>query len=125
MPKILNIILFFTAIVAFCGCENKDNTSHPNEGGINLVVDWSKTTNQSPSLYRARFIATTGASREFNLENSNELLVVMPGEGMLYVYNEAENISISGKKISVNTNQSPGLFYSYASSVFTDRKSVV
>ena len=123
MHKVLYIVLVFIVIFSIGGCDifDHDNTSHPNEGGINLVVDWSKTGNQPPSSYQARFIASSGESRVFNLQNNNELLVVMPGEGMLYVYNDAENIAISGKKVSVHANHPPELFYSYAGSVFTER----
>jgi hypothetical protein len=123
MRKIKYIVLIFAAISAFFGCEifDKDKTSHPNDGGINLEIDWSETAGQSPSTLRSRFVAASGAHRDFNLAGNNNLLVVMPGEGTLYVYNEAENISVSEGKARVNSTQIPGMFYSYASPVFTER----
>ena len=117
------ILLIVLILYSFFGCSifDHNNTSHPNEGGINLEVDWSDTAGQPLSSYRAQFVATSGETRAFNLNDNNKLLLVMPGEGMLYVYNEAENISISGNKVSVTGDQSPGLFYSYSSPVFTER----
>jgi len=123
MRKIKYAVLIFAVVSAFVGCEifDRNRTSHPNDGGINLEVDWSQTANQPPSSYRARVVAPSGTNRAFNLTGNNNLLVVMPGEATLYVYNEAEHVSISGKKAKVNNAQIPGIFYSYSSQVFTER----
>ena len=117
MRKIPNIVLIFAVMSVFFGCAALDDE---NDGGIYLVVDWSKTANQSPLPLLARFVTTSGTTRDFNLID-NRLLAVMPGEGTLYLYNEAEHVSVSGKKARVNGDQNPGLFYSYSSPVFTER----
>ena len=111
-------------MTAFFGCEllDDDNTSHPNEGGVNLEVDWSNTANQPTSAYRARAISPSGSIRDFgNLTGTNNLLVVPPGDVVLYVFNDAEHVSVFGKKVTINNTQTPGPFYSYSSSVFTER----
>ena len=123
MHRILYIVLIFIVTFSFYGCSVfDDNMSHPDEGGINLGIDWSRTANQSPSVYQARVVAPSGAIRDFsNLSGTNNLLVVSPGEGVLYVYNEAEHVSVFGKSVKVNNVQTPGMFYSYSSPVFTER----
>ena len=74
--------LVFAVMISLFGCEvENDNTSHPNDGGISLVVDWSNTANQPNSSYRARVVAPSGSIRDFgNLSGTNNLLVVSPGE---------------------------------------------
>jgi len=123
--KILRYIVLIVLIIStFIGCEvfDRQHTSHPNDGGINLTVDWSQMTNQPPSVYRARVVAASGATRDFNnLTGDHNLLVVPPGEAVMYVYNEAEQISIAGYKAKVNPAQNPGMFYTYSSQVFTER----
>ena len=123
MRNILFAVLVFVMISIFSGCEifDKNNTSHPNDGGINLEVDWSITSNQPPETCRVRVVTSAGTTRDFNFSGKDKLLVVMPGEAMLYVYNEAEHISVTGKKAKINSTQNPGLFYSYSSQVFTER----
>ena len=124
MHKISFIVLIFSVMSAFFGCSvfDDNNTTHPNEGGIKLVVDWSNTANQSPSAYRARVISSSGTIRDFgNLTGTNNLLVVSPGDAELYVYNETEHVSLFGKKVTFNNVQTPDLFYSYSSPVFTER----
>ena len=124
MHKIFYIVLIFTIVFSFSGCEvfDNDNTKHPNEGGINLEIDWSKTTNESSVVYRACFVSPSGSIRDFNnLTGINNLLVVSPGEGVLYVYNEVEHVSVFREKANVKNVQMPGMFFSYSSPVFTER----
>jgi len=118
------LILLLAVINLFFGCDifDKDRTSHPNEGGIEMMVDWSKTANQPPAVYRARVIATSGATRDFNnLTGIQNLLLVSPGEAVLYVYNDADHITVAGNKARVSQAQNPGMFYSYASRIVTER----
>ena len=118
------LILLLAVVNLFFGCDifDKDRTSHPNEGGIEMMVDWSKTANQPPAVYRARVIATSGATRDFNnLSGAQNLLLVSPGEAVLYVYNEAEHVSVAGNKARVSQAQNPGMFYSYSSRIVTER----
>ena len=129
MCKRIYFVLVFLAISALFGCETDDhfNTSHPDEGGIILTVDWSQVTTAAPATYQARAIFASGFTRDFdNLVGRTNLLVVEPGEATLYVYNEAEYISVSKEKARVHTVDgnvapNPGLFFVYAGKVVTER----
>ena len=118
-------VFVLLAISALFGCE--DPASYPNESGINLTVDWSEVTTDVPTIYRARAIFSSGFTRDFDeLKGTTNLLVVNPGEVMLYVYNNAEHISVSGNKARVNTENgsiapNPGLFFSYYTQVFSEQ----
>jgi len=123
MHKIKYTVLLVAVLSVLFGCDilDKDKTSHPNEGGINLDIDWSKTTGQSAPALKARFMAATGSIQDFHINGNNNLLVVKPGEGTLYVFNEAEHVTVTGIKANVSSNQNPGMFYSYYGQVFTER----
>ena len=121
------LLLICVAISILCGCEDKFNTSHPDEGGIALTMDWPEAAAAIPSTYYARVIFPTGFTRDFdNLSGTDNLLVVDPGKITLYVYNIAEHISISSQgKAKVNNVAggiaNPGSFFSYAGKVSTER----
>ena len=129
MSRILYSILILIAISSFFGCnpDDKYNTSHPKEGGIILTMDWSNVTSNAPSTYQAQVVYASGSSKVFNnLQGTTNNLIVEPGEATVFVYNEAEHISVNGKKASVNTMDggiaaNPGLFYSYSGKIFTER----
>ncbi|MDR0796981.1 MAG: hypothetical protein LBE79_13190 [Tannerella sp.] len=128
MRKFQSLSLIFIALFAFFGCEAENFGSlHPNEGGITLTVDWSGTAAAVPEVYRARAVFASGFTRDFvNLRGATNLLTVEPGEAMLYVYNEAEHISISGHKARVNTVDggiaaNPGLLFTHSRQVVTEK----
>ena len=116
-------------ISTFSGCNDDDNynTSHPEEGGVTLTMDWSKAESPIPSTYHAYITSPSGKNRFFeNLSGTTNNLVVEPGKAMLYVYNEAEHISVSEKKAIIDNiggdiPSNPGLFYLYSGEIHTER----
>lgn len=127
MNKISCFILIAIIIVAFSGCKEDHNTSHPDEGGIILTMDWSEVEGAIPSTYHANIISSSGKNSSFNhLNGTTNNLVVEPGGAVIYVYNEAERISVTEKKIMVanvgtGIAADPGLFFSYAGDIYTER----
>ena len=129
MNKIRYFILISIIISTFSGCDEdeKYNTSHPEEGGIILTMDWSNITAANPSTYQARVTSSSGTSRIFeNLSGTENNLVVEPGDAILLIYNHAENITISGTKAIINNigtgiATNPGLFFSYFGEISTLR----
>jgi hypothetical protein len=90
-------------------------------------MDWSGVETAIPSTYQAFFTGSSGQGRLFhNLSGSKNTLVVPPGEGAIYVYNEALSISFVGSKARISQAGSgiaslPGLLYTYSGEVFTER----
>ncbi len=129
MNRILYFILITFVISTFSGCKDdeKYNTSHPDEGGIILTMDWSKKETAIPSNYQAYITPSSGNNKLFeNLNGATNNLVVEPGEATIYVYNKAEYVSISGKKASISNSGTgiaakPDEFYSYSGQVYTER----
>jgi len=83
MNKITFITLIFTAIFALFGCSDKDkfNTSHPDKGGINLIMDWSNIKSDIPSKYKAYIVYESGKDTLFNnLSGTSNNLIVEPGK---------------------------------------------
>ena len=128
MNRVIHTILILTALSAFSGCDTdeKFNTSHPDKGGVILTVDWSAATG-SPATFQARVVYPSGGSKVFeNLGGTTNMLVVEPGDATIYVYNVAEQITVTGSKARVNTVSggvapNPGLFFSHYAKVFTER----
>ena len=129
MNKVKYIVLFFTVIFSFAGCDKdpKYLTSHPEEGGINLTMDWSNAGTQTPESYQAYVVSSAGGPKLFEgLRGNTNNLVVPPGDATVYVFNVAENISRSEGKATISNTGSgishnPGLFYSWSGPVFTER----
>jgi hypothetical protein len=90
-------------------------------------MDWSKAESSISSTYHAYIISSSGKNQFFrNLSGTSNNLVVEPGEAMIYVYNEAEHISISETKAVISDTDAgiasvPGLFYSYSGEIYTER----
>ena len=129
MSRNTYILLFINILFAFSGCNSEDkfNTSHPDDGGINLTVDWPQIATQTPSNYLARIVYPSGTVKVFeNLSGASNNLVVEPGKATIFVYNAAEQIRISGIKAIVNEVNGgianyPGAFFSYHGQIFTER----
>ncbi|MDR2232496.1 MAG: hypothetical protein LBE56_05155 [Tannerella sp.] len=124
-----NIILILMVIATLFGCDDKFQTSHPNEGGIVLMMDWSDVKTEIPPVYQARVIQSTGFIRDFDgLIGETNMLLVEPGEVSLYVYNNAENILVSSNKAIVRSRNgnflsNPGAFFSGYQQVSTEADS--
>ena len=122
----LSIIPFLIASLTGCYAD-KFNTSHPDEGGIVLTMDWSNIESAVPSTYQAYITSSSGQNKFFeNLSGVSNNLVVDPGEAVLYVYNSAENISVNGNKANIINNgrgitSTPGLFYTFSKQIVTER----
>ena len=122
-------ILIFTILLSLSGCDDdkSHNTSHPEEESITLTIDWPDIAGTSPPAYLARVTSSLGTTRVFeNLNGTTNSLVVEPGESTLFVYNHAENITISGTKAIVNKTgtgiaSDPGLFFSYSGKIAAER----
>lgn len=129
MNRISYFILISVVISTFSGCNDDENynTSHPDEGGIILTMDWSNIESSIPSTYHVYVTPSSGKNIFFeNLGGTTNNLVVEPGEAVIYVYNEAEHISISEKKAIISNTgtgitANPGLFYAYSGKVSTER----
>jgi len=128
MSRVFYVILIISVIFTFFGCDaDQFNTSHPNEGGIILTVDWSNVATNAPTTYQVRLVFPSGSTKVIdNLAGVTNNLVAEPGETMMYVYNEAEYINVSGNKAYVNPVDGgiahyPGLFFSYYDRIFTER----
>ena len=128
MSKFNFIILVIFVILMFPGCDDEKNqTSHPDEGGITLTTDWSKAGSSVPTTYQAYIVSSSGETKLFeNLSGTTNNLVVKPGDATFYVFNKAENVSISDKKVIINNAgvgivSNPGLFYSFSGQVTTVR----
>ena len=129
MNKVKYIALFFTVIFSFFGCDEdpKYHTSHPEEGGVILTMDWSKSGSQMPDSYDVYVVLPSNESKLFEgFRGATNTLVVPPGKAMLYVFNAAENITRSGEKVTINNagygiTSNPGLFYSWSGTVTTER----
>ncbi|MDR0394073.1 MAG: hypothetical protein LBH77_02830 [Tannerella sp.] len=130
MIRINHLILIITALLTCFGCEDKEtyNTSHPENGGIILTMDWSNITDIPPSACRAHLFSSGGTSQLFDLTNGTNNLVTEPGDGSLLVYNLAEQVTISGKKATIAPNNNgtgispnPGHLFSYYGQVHTER----
>ena len=126
--KIFDFIPFLIALATLTGCDSdKFNTSHPNEGGIVLTMDWSNIESAVPSTYQAYVTTSSGQNKFFNnLSGVTNNLVVDPGEVVLYVYNNAEQISVSGNKANIANDgagiaANPGLFYTFSKQIVTER----
>lgn len=126
--KIGYLALVFTIISAFSGCNDDDhNTSHPDEGGVILTINWPGAGSDIPATYHANVISASGISNYFeNLSGTTNNLVVEPGKAIIYVYNEAEHISVSENKANISNTGTgiaydPGWFYSYAGEIHTER----
>ena len=126
--RLRELLLVTIAILALSGCK-KDNhqTSHPDEGGIRLSVDWSNAGTDIPQSYQARIISSSGITQDFpNLSGSANDIVVDPGDAMMYVYNTAQDITLFGKKATVagvgaGIAANPGWFYCYSTEIHTER----
>jgi len=128
MNRKKQIIPFFIVLATLAGCDtDKFNTSHPDEGGVILTMDWSNIESTVPSTYHANIISTSGQNKLFNnLSGSSNNLVVDPGEATLYVYNSAEHISVTGNKATIINDATgivanPGLFYTFSKQIVTER----
>lgn len=61
--KISYLALVFTIISAFSGCNDDDhNTSHPDEGGVILTINWPGAGSDIPATYHANVISSSGIS---------------------------------------------------------------
>jgi len=127
MKIIRFIALILLSIAILSGCDDKHNTSHPDEGGVVLKMDWTNIESAIPSTVQALVVSSSGQNRLFdNLSGTSFPLVVDPGESMLYVYNKAEQITVFGKTATVKREGSeigsyPGLFYSFSQKIKTER----
>ena len=129
MSKVNYLTLIVFTVLTFSGCDDdKHQTSHPDEGGIMLTIDWPKSESSTlPVSYQASVIYSSGESRIFdNLSGTTNNLVVDPGKATIYVYNKAENVSIFGKKATISNSGAgiapmPDLFYSYSGEISTER----
>ena len=125
--KRFDFIPFLIVLATLAGCTDKFNTSHPDEGGVVLTIDWSNIESAVPSTYHAYVSASSGKNRFFgNLSGFTNNLVVEPGEAMLYVYNNAEHISVNENKANIlndgaRSAANPGLFYSFSKQIVTER----
>ena len=129
MHRIINTLSVIIVLCAFFGCDYEDKfiTSHPDDGGINLKVDWPDGVTQTSSTYQARLVYPSGEVKVFeNLSGITNNLVVDPGEATIFVYNVAEHIRLTGTKAIVNETDGgiapyPGSFFSYYGRVYTER----
>ncbi len=128
--KILSLVAI--TVLTLSGCWDKEpgsftGTTHPDKGGIILTADWSNAGTTIPTTYHASIISTTGNIENFpGLSGTTNTLVVEPGQAMAYVYNDAENITVSGKKVTVtavgvNVAAIPGRFFCFAGKISTER----
>jgi hypothetical protein len=127
MKTISKFILIAFAILAFTGCGEDFLTSHPDEGGVVLTMDWSDTKT-SPATFQARVISSSGSIKDFdNLQGATNSLVVEPGDAVVYVFNKADNITVSGNKAKVSESvfgglsPEPDLFYSCSEKITTEK----
>lgn len=128
MNRILHLAPIIIVILFLSGCNDDDpNTSHPEKGGIALTMNWPETKDAIPQVYHVSVISATGKNDLFkNLSGTTNNLIVEPGEAMIYVYNEAKQISVSEKKATVDNSGTgiasfPDLFYTYSEKVHTER----
>ena len=126
--KIFDFIPLIIALTILTGCDgDKFNTSHPNEGGVILTMDWSNIESAVPPTYQAYVTTSSGQNKFFdNLSGVTNNLVVDPGEAVLYVYNNAEHISVSGNKAIIANDgagivANPGFFYTFSKQIVTER----
>ena len=122
-----NILPFLITIATLFGCDDKYNTSHPDEGGVVLTMDWSNIESTVPSTYQAYIASVSGQNRLFdNLSGASNSLVVEPGEATLYVYNNAEQIYVTGNKAIIKNDgtgiaSNPDFFYTFSKKIVTER----
>ena len=129
MRKIKFIILIMIVISAFTGCsdDKNPNTSHPQEGGINLTMDWSNVESDIPTTYNVYIAYDSGKDTLFdNLSGESNNLIVKPGKAVLYAYNETEHFYVSEGKAKIRNDgtsipSNPGLVYSFSTEIFTEK----
>ena len=122
-------LILIIAILALSGCkvDEKYQTSHPDKGGIHLTVDWSNAGAEIPQTYQASVISSSGIAEDFpDLSGIANEIVVVPGEAVMYVYNNAQNITILGEKATVASVGSgiainPGWFFTCSEEINTKR----
>jgi len=123
---ILSLLAATTALLS--GCEEDYMTSHPDEGGINITVDWSMIKREIPSTYHARIISVkSGKTQDFrDLTGTTANLVVEPGDASFYFFNEAANLTVDGTLVKLATSggsvvPDPGFFFSCSGGIVTER----
>jgi hypothetical protein len=122
-----SIILAMILILTGCTDENF-RTSHPEQGGVVLTVDWYGSTEAaSPLVYNACFISPSGKTQDFDrLSGETNNFIVEPGDVTLCVYNPAESIFVFGTKATVKRDgrgiaANPGQFFSHAGQIRTEQ----
>jgi hypothetical protein len=129
MTKMRRLFFIAIAILSFAGCrqDEKHQKHQPDEGGIVLTVDWSKTEAVAPTEYHVRVSFPSGVSQEFaNLKGRVNTLPVDPGELVLYVYNKPEGAGIFRNKVIISGAGSgisahPGMFFLWSGKVNAQR----
>ena len=129
MSKVWYFVIIIVSTISFFGCDDpaKHQTSHPEDGGINLTIDWSTESSSKVETYNAHIVFASGTTMRFEgLSGVTNNFIVNPGEATIYVFNDADNINISGRKASIKNSgagisPNSGLFYSWSGQVYTER----
>jgi len=104
--------------VLLTACDVKDpiyNTSHPEKGEVTVTTDWTATGITDPHLEGYTLKAGEYSKEVMKEENTfNEYFI--PGDYMLYAYNEPDNITVDGTMTAITAsngyiNPLPGWFY--------------
>jgi len=129
MRQIVFFILIIFTVLSISGCEEDYQTSHPEDGGILLSLDWSDTDIENTPDCQVRVIYATGEVADFNLPSSIETpIVVKPGDATLYVYSRSENINVTEGIATVRNSDNgsiidAGKFYYYSQAIHTEKDS--
>jgi len=120
------IAFLLAMICAFVGCEDP-LTSHPDEGGIILSIDWSRVKPDVQPSCQVRVIYPSGEIQEFtDIGGGTNDIIVKPGEADMFVFSKSDNVAVAGSKAVIgsqgtNITANAGLFCSYYEKIDTKK----
>jgi len=109
-----SIITAIGAAVLLTACDVKDpiyETEHPEKGEVTVTTDWTATNTATPPSEGYTLKAGDYSKEVMTAENTfNEYFI--PGDYMLYAYNEPDYIDVNGTTATANyTGGTLGWFY--------------
>lgn len=96
------------------------DTPHPNHGTVTLTTDWTARTEgiDIPSAYTVK-IGDYSASLTGETNKLDHMFVA--GSHRMGVYNEADNIALTGTTVTADYSGTPGWFFSAAQDIEVEK----